>query len=92
MKLYVFTVYDSAAEVFMHPFYMQSRATAIRAFRDTIERPDHQFAKHPADFTLMEIGTYDDSTGLFTQLQAKENLGTALEHLAAMKNEGVTNA
>jgi len=78
-KLKVFTVYDSAVGAYMQPFFMQSAGQAIRAMSDTLQSTEHQFSKHPADFTLFEIGTYDEETGKLFSLPAYINLGTCLE-------------
>jgi len=77
----IFTVYDSKAEAYLQPFFMPNRGQAIRAFQDTVNDPKTQFHKHPSDFSLFEIGTYDDLSGAITMHDAKVNLGTAVEFL-----------
>lgn len=81
MKLKIFTVYDSKVEAFLRPFFMQSKGEAIRAFEDTCQDQKSQLNKHPEDFTLFEIGEYDDSNAGIITHQAKIALGTALEHI-----------
>lgn len=82
MKLKVFAVFDSAVGAYMQPFFMQSKGQAIRAWQDTINDEKTQFHAHPSDFTLFELGEYDDQDGAFTNLPAKLSLGTALELLS----------
>jgi hypothetical protein len=77
----VFTVYDSKAEAFMSPFMFPSKGLAIRAFSDSLRKVDHPFSKHPEDFTLFCIGTYDDSKGKYSQPSTPESIGLALEFL-----------
>lgn len=81
MKSKVYTVYDSKIEAYMSPFLMQTKGQAIRAFSDTVNDPDSKngFHQHPEDFTLFEIGEYDDQTGVYTMHEAKISLGTATE-------------
>lgn len=74
MLLKVFTIYDSKAEAYLQPFFMQSTGQALRAFEDSVNDPNHQFNKHAADFTLFELGTYDDQTAIFSTFQAKKSL------------------
>lgn len=81
MLLKIFTVYDSKAEAYLQPFYMQSTGQALRSFEDTVNDTNTQFHKHAADFTLFEIGNFDDSTGTFKISESKTNLGSALEYL-----------
>lgn len=80
MKLKIFTVYDSKIETYMQPFFMQSKGAALRAWSDTVADETTQFAKHPGDYTLFEIGEYDDEKATLTNYDVKINLGTALEH------------
>lgn len=76
----IFTVYDSKLEAYMQPFFMSSKGQAIRAFTDTVNDPSTQFNKHPEDFTLFEIGEYDDQSGKVQNLPTPNALGLALEY------------
>lgn len=82
MNLFVFSVYDSKVEAFMNPFFMNSKGEAIRAFSDTVADSKHPFAKHPADYTLFCLGTFDNSTGEFDRLSTPQSLGLAIEFIA----------
>ena len=79
MLVKMFSVYDSKAQVYTPPFYFKAVGEAVRAFQDSVNTPGHQFNKWPGDFTLFQIGAYDDETGFVTQDQAHINLGVALE-------------
>lgn len=79
--LKIFTVYDSKAETYAQPYFASTTGQALRSFQDAIEQEDHIFNKHAPDFTLFEIGVYDDDTGQIMALEAKVNLGTALDYL-----------
>lgn len=75
----VFCVYDSKAETYLTPFVMRSRGEAIRGFSDVTNDPNTQFAKHPGDFTLFEIGEWDSDSAKIAMYEAKQNLGVAIE-------------
>lgn len=77
----VFCVYDSKAEAYMTPFHLRSRGEAIRSFSNACQDQKTEFSRHPGDFTLFEIGTYDDSTGTYENLPAKINIGLALDFI-----------
>ena len=79
MILKIFSIYDSKAEAYNSPFYMQTQSLAIRAFTDEANNESSQIGKHPADFTLFYIGEYDDHTASFDLEKTKIALGTALE-------------
>ncbi len=80
MILKMFTVYDSKAELYLPPFYNKTTGQAVRAYDDTCNQKDHPFYKHPEDYTLFEIGTYDENTAEIITYDAKTPLGTALEY------------
>lgn len=75
----IFTVYDSKAEAYLPPFYTQATGLALRSFEAAANKPDHDFCKYPADYTLFELGTFDEQTANFTFLPAMLNLGIALQ-------------
>jgi len=79
MKLKIFSVYDSKIEAYMQPFFMQSKGAALRAFMDTLADKSSVLAKHPEDYTLFEIGEFDDTNCTIATLPAKLSLGLAKE-------------
>ncbi len=60
MKHKIFCVYDSAADAYLPPFFMPESGQAIRVFGDCVNSADHQFGKHPSDYTLFFLGGFDD--------------------------------
>lgn len=64
MKKVYFAVYDMKAKAYGGPFLEVTEGTAIRAIQDAIKSPDHLFARHPGDFALHRLGSFDDETGL----------------------------
>lgn len=79
MKLKVFSVYDSKVEAYKQPFFMSTKGEAIRGIMECLEKNDHPFAKYPADFTLFELGEYDDSNGKMAPLPAPLSHGNLVE-------------
>lgn len=79
MKLKIFTIYDSKAEAYLPPFFMKTKGEAIRAWTTTIQEPNTQFHKYPSDYTLFEIGEYDDSSATLTQHKNIISLGNGIE-------------
>jgi len=79
MKQLLFVVYDSKAELYNFPFQMQTKGQAIRGFTDLANDVNTTIGQHPEDFTLFQIGEYEDTKGEFTILDAKQSIGTALE-------------
>lgn len=81
MVLKLFCVYDSKAGYYDKPFLMRSTGEAIRGWENIVNDASTQFNKNPEDFTLFELGTYDDSTGRIVQLPALHSVSTALSVL-----------
>lgn len=75
----MFCVYDSKVESYMHPMFFQHRGEMLRAWSEAVNDPKTQFCRYPSDFTLFEIGSYDERSGEVKMLDAKLSLGLALE-------------
>jgi len=67
MNLKVCAIWDSAMEAYGRPIFCQALGQALRSFQDEINRPaeDNNLNKHPDDFILYELGTFDDNAGRF---------------------------
>jgi len=79
----VFTVYDSKVEAYMNPFYLPAKGAAIRTFTDLVNDKSHPIGKYPADYTLFEIGSYDDQNGQIVMHKTHVSLGVGTEFLSA---------
>lgn len=59
----VFSVQDIKAGAFHPPFIAPTEGVAMRMMSDCIARDGHPYHAHPADYTLYEIGAFDEVTG-----------------------------
>lgn len=66
--LQVFAVRDSALDAFQRPFFVPAQGLAIRAFSDEVNNPQSDFFKHPADYELFHLGSYEEDTAGFQLL------------------------
>ncbi len=82
MKDQIFTVYDTKAKAYLPPFFLPQQGMATRVFADLCNQEGHQFNKHPEDYSLYTIGTFDnikakiieiDPLLLYTGLQLKNH-------------------
>lgn len=71
-----YSLYDTKAGIFNTPWFCISRGVAIRMVMDLVSDPQTTINRHPDDYTLFEIGTFDDSNGVLTS-SAPVNLGVA---------------
>ena len=82
MKQLVFTVYDQKAKAHLTPFFLLQEQQAIRAFTDCVNSDDHPFGKHPEDYTLIQIGEFDDSDGKLFPFDIPATIGTGINYLS----------
>jgi len=61
----IFTIYDSKAQAYLTPFFLHEDGMAIRVFADCVNDKNHQFGKHPEDYTLFNIGSWSDNKAKF---------------------------
>ena len=60
------SVRDAKSETFGRPFCMLSIGQAIRSFDDEVNRvaEDNIMNQHPEDFSLYQVGTFEDEKGM----------------------------
>ncbi len=85
MKLNAYTIYDVASGVYMRPFFSQADGQAIRGFKDIATDADHEVGKHPEDYTLYRIGSFNDTSGKMDG-EELEKLTTGLQCLSMDRN------
>ena len=61
MKQILFSIYDSKAQAYFPPFCLHNPQMAIRQFSDMVNDPETRISKHAEDYTLFQIGEFDDS-------------------------------
>lgn len=74
----IFSVYDSKAEAYLRPFFDLAPGAAKRVFANEVNNPQSSFCQHAADFTLFEIGQWDERSGKI-EGQTKINHGNGIE-------------
>jgi len=78
-KVRVFSPYDGKLGVFLQPFTFLHSGQALRAWEEIVNDPTSMFSKHPADFVLYEVGSFEEDKGLLEPLVPPHQLATALE-------------
>jgi len=77
----IFAIYDSKAVSYMTPFFAVNQGLAIRNFAHLARDPNSYVSSFPGDFTLFELGQIDLESGIMTQLDHAQNLGTAAAYI-----------
>lgn len=77
MLLQAFCLLDTKTGIHHAPWFMAHFGAAIRTVQDLASDSNTIVGRHPADYCLMEIGTFDDQTG-HLQSCVPRSLGTAV--------------
>lgn len=81
MKVKIFSIYDSKVAAFQQPFFARTTGEAMRMFEDAVQKSDSGFHTHAGDYSLFEIGSFDDTSAKFDMPQAPLELSLALNLL-----------
>jgi len=72
MLLETVTIYDLKSKVYSQPVHVSHVAAGVRAFGDAVNEKSSQYNKHPEDYIMFHIGTFDDQTGVLTPIPPVE--------------------
>jgi len=65
---------------YLPPFILPRTEMAERTFGDCINSDSHQFGEHPDDYTLFDLGTFDDETAQY-DLKTPQSLGNGVDFI-----------
>lgn len=66
MILKAFSFLDTKTGAFSQPFFFVHTGQAVRACVDLGSDLGTQIGRHPSDFALVEVGEFDDQSGVLT--------------------------
>jgi hypothetical protein len=85
MKMHMFSIYDSIAEVFNKPFTEVNAASATRLFKNSLSDNVNK-----RDFFLYHVGEYDDNKGTLIPYNVPKRIAdmlTSSEEAIEMQNQ-----
>lgn len=82
MKLDMFSILDGKSGIYNQPFPAVSRGVALRMFTDLVNDPKSPIGRHPEDYTICELGSFEDSTGVLVSHASPIPLGNASAFMA----------
>lgn len=59
----LFAIYDTKAKTYTQILTERTSAVAERNFTNAVRNKDMDYNKHAEDFSLFELGSYDNDTG-----------------------------
>lgn len=78
---HICTVRDVKAEAYLPPIFVRSKGEAIRSFADEVNNQDSMLGKHPADYVLFYLGSFDELTAQFDLTNSPESLGVGTDYV-----------
>lgn len=55
----IYVIYDATAQLFHTPFYMNDDNVCRRSMKDIVNDPNSEVHRHPEDFSVWLLGTYN---------------------------------
>jgi len=80
MLLKMFSIYDAKAKAYFPPFLLANQAMAVRVLSDCVNDVTHAFYRNPSDYSLFEVGTFDDAFGLIVPTGKPVFIGLAAQY------------
>lgn len=85
MKLYIVAIRDAKVGGYRPPMFVPNIGACLRAIGDYVNtKDDNDIYKHPEDFEVFHLGTFDDETAVFDVLAAP----VSLQHCSSMVRDG----
>jgi hypothetical protein len=82
----IYSIYDMKAECFTSPIVQVNEEISKRIWVETIADENSQFAKHPFDYALFHLGSFDDTSGVVQPLEfGSQQVMTAAEALQSLR-------
>lgn len=75
----MFSIHDSKAESYLAPIYFKTKAEAIRAFSASCQDFESNLCKFSSDYTLVEIGEFNETNAEILTHQSPIILANASE-------------
>lgn len=87
MLMKVFSIFDEKAKCFGPLWPMKHNGEALREFSDITADKNGRIGKHPEDFKLYSLGTYDDNSGALSPVAQPEFIAHATDFIENNTNK-----
>lgn len=93
MILKAYTIYDNKALQYHPPFFASTHGAACRMLSDLVNDSNTNVGRHPGDYVLYCVGSYDDQLGAMIPIAPLEHVrdATSLVALAPPLFPDLTN-
>lgn len=77
MILEIYAIHDRVGAFFSAPFFLQNVGLARRTLADIVTDMNTQIARHPHDYSLYHLGSFENESGIFAPLSPPVFICTA---------------
>lgn len=77
MMLNAYAVFDLKAAAFHPPFFLSTDGLATRFVQDMVNDANSLIGRHPSDFVVYCIGTFNDSNGTLEPIAPRRHVADA---------------
>lgn len=77
--LKAFSILDAKASAYGRPMFFPTDAMVVRSLADAVSDTKSDLCRHAADFSMYEVGSFDEASGQLTPLQAPKYLAKCLD-------------
>lgn len=81
MQQLLFTIRDTKGDIYNKPFPQLTKSEALRTFADLANDPQSTLSKHPEDYDLYYLGTFDTTSGKIEPLKSPEHIVKAINSI-----------
>lgn len=74
MIISLFSVYDKKTGQYQSPFTARHPSEVFREWSVIIKDPNTRYGKHPHDYAVFKVGTYDDELAKFETISPPEQV------------------
>lgn len=83
--LIAYTLHDVKALTYSPPFFTSNDAIAKRMVSDLVADTNTTVGRHPADYKLYKIGTFDEGNAVLTPLSIPEHVADCISFVPPPK-------
>lgn len=87
----IYSCYDTKTASYMRPFFTQARGQAIRDFTEVANDPQSAICKYAGDFSLFELGEFDDSSAAWNLHNQPQLVCAAIELKRSLASASTPN-
>lgn len=88
MEQQVYAIFDVKAGEYSRPVFYSNDAQAIREWGDVCQEKTTVFNKHPGDFIMHCLGTFDTRSGHLEALKQPRHVASASDFVMEAKESG----